>query len=629
MRRLVPILTILLLAGSGSPLAAQAGQAGSASQRVALVIGNSNYDAGPLLNPGNDARAMAKALRETGFEVMEYIDLQDQADMKKAIREFGRKIQNGGVGLFYYAGHGIQVNGKNYLIPTKAQIYAEEEVEYESVDVGFVMAQMEIARNRMNIIILDACRNNPFARSWRSAASGLAFINAPTGTLIAYSTAPGSVASDGTGANGLYTEMLLKQIRRKGLKIEDVFKNVRSEVLERSNRMQTPWESSSLVGDFYFRRPDALATGTGTETVTAPGPASDAQAETDVRPTERFEVFDRVEWRKGSDGRYFLFRNGADVSSNTAGTTVGDDVLVFDRTAGRSYVLKGFSNLKSKEAQQAVEIVSDANAFWKVNDEKWYWFYLEGTDVTLQTKNAYYGDNLVIFHPGSGRYFLMKDFKNAEPGRLHPAQSVFTPNNTLWWADEKYYYLYLDGEQIAARTYSNWKGNDLIVQDEESASSFLLKDYYHHSDRVLRPAEVLNAPGLITCSNQQGVYFLFRDGKPYIMGGPAAYSGQDLLVFDTNFYQTIVFEDFLASPDYARIAGRVIYSRSGAVWRRQDNTYYLYIKGELQAGDMVRASSSLSGNDLEVLQASTGITWILPDYAIRQDNILRPAEIKQ
>ena len=162
------------------------------NQKVALVIGNSLYTNGPLLNPAKDARAMAGALRETGFEVLEHTDLKTFADMKKAIREFGRRIENGGVGLFYYAGHGMQVNGKNYLIPTEAEIYAEEEIEYEAIDVGFVMVQMEIARNRMNIIILDACRNNPFTRSWRSGATGLAFLDAPAGTLIAYATAPGN-----------------------------------------------------------------------------------------------------------------------------------------------------------------------------------------------------------------------------------------------------------------------------------------------------------------------------------------------------------------------------------------------------------------------------------------------------
>jgi uncharacterized caspase-like protein len=184
MRRTSLILASLLLVYSSVKLTGQGYNAPSVNQRVALVIGNSDYEAGPLLNPENDARAMAAALRQTGFDVMEYINLPSPAEMKRAIRDFGRKIQNGGVGLFYYAGHGIQVGGKNYLIPTKAQIFAEEEVEYEAVDVGFVMSQMEIARNRMNIIILDACRNNPFARSWRSAGTGLAFINAPAGPGI-------------------------------------------------------------------------------------------------------------------------------------------------------------------------------------------------------------------------------------------------------------------------------------------------------------------------------------------------------------------------------------------------------------------------------------------------------------
>lgn len=219
--------------------------------RIALVIGNSVYSNAPLQNPVNDARDTAKALVELGFEVTHGENLS-QNDMKRVIRVFGDKIRNGGVGLFYYAGHGVQVNGINYLIPVGATITKEEEVEYESVDVGFVLAQMENARNRLNIVILDACRNNPFARSFRSTKNGLASIDAPSGTLIAYATAPGSVASDGNTRNGLYTQELLNAIRIPGLKIEDVFKQVRRAVQSKSANQQLPWESSSLVGDFYF-----------------------------------------------------------------------------------------------------------------------------------------------------------------------------------------------------------------------------------------------------------------------------------------------------------------------------------------------------------------------------------------
>src|SRR5215475_6624622 len=196
------------------------------NKRVALVIGNAAYKSSPLSNPVNDARDMARVLRELGFEVI-YKENASQTDMKSSIREFGASIRASDVALFYYAGHGAQVKGENYLIPVNAVITKEEEVEYESVNAGFVLAQMANAQNKLNIVILDACRNNPFARSFRSAASGLAQMNAPAGTIIAYATEPGSVAADGAGRNGLYTEELLKAMRAPGLKIEDVFKRVR------------------------------------------------------------------------------------------------------------------------------------------------------------------------------------------------------------------------------------------------------------------------------------------------------------------------------------------------------------------------------------------------------------------
>jgi uncharacterized caspase-like protein len=223
----------------------------TSERKIALVIGNGGYKDAPLRNPVNDARDIAKALRDLGFEVMHGENLS-QNDMKRQIRSFGEKISNGGVGLFYYAGHGTQINGVNYLIPVDAVITKAEEVEYESVDVGLVLAQMESAQNRLNLVILDACRNNPFARAFRSARSGLASIDAPSGTLIAYATAPGSVAIDGSGDNGLYTSELLSAMREPGNKVEDVFKLVRIAVQAKSNGRQIPWESSSLVGDFYF-----------------------------------------------------------------------------------------------------------------------------------------------------------------------------------------------------------------------------------------------------------------------------------------------------------------------------------------------------------------------------------------
>ncbi len=198
---------------------------------------------------------MAAELRTMGFEVMEYTDL-GQADMIKKIREFGNKLAaDKGTGLFYFAGHGLQLNGENYIVPVDAMIEKEQDVELEAVNLKRVLGEMDYAQNDLNIVILDACRNNPFARSFRSGGNnGLATTIAPKGTFIAYATAPGSVASDGTGQNGLYTEELVKAMRTPGKRIEDVFKQVRNGVYEKSGKQQVPWENSSIFGDFYFKQ---------------------------------------------------------------------------------------------------------------------------------------------------------------------------------------------------------------------------------------------------------------------------------------------------------------------------------------------------------------------------------------
>jgi uncharacterized caspase-like protein len=223
-------------------------------RRLALVIGNGKYPTAPLRNPPNDARAMAHALRNVGFDVVTHENL-GQKEMRRAILEFGGRLVSGGVGLFYFSGHGLQVSGRNYMIPVDAVINAENEVEVEAVDVASVLARLETAKNRLNIVILDACRDNPFARSFKSTARGLASIDAPSGTLIAYATAPGKLARDGEGPNGLYTGELVKAIPVPRLKIEEVFKRVRQAVMEQSNGEQVPWESSSLLGDFMFVLP--------------------------------------------------------------------------------------------------------------------------------------------------------------------------------------------------------------------------------------------------------------------------------------------------------------------------------------------------------------------------------------
>lgn len=222
-------------------------------RRIALVIGNGRYPVSSLPNPVNDAIAMEKALTSVGFQVTRLTDLT-QREMKAAIANFGNNLRSGGVGLFYYAGHGNQVKGENYLIPIDSQISKESDVDVYGVNVSNILEQMSGARNSLNILILDACRNNPFiASSGRSGKQGLAQISASEGLFIAYATAPGSVANDGTGANSPYTEELVKALSVPGLSIEEVFKFVLRGVKNRTGGKQLPWVSSVLSEDFYFR----------------------------------------------------------------------------------------------------------------------------------------------------------------------------------------------------------------------------------------------------------------------------------------------------------------------------------------------------------------------------------------
>lgn len=226
----------------------------AAQDRIALVIGNSNYSEGPLPNPVNDARLIAATLREVGFDVVEQLDA-DENTMERAIQDFGDRLESAGkkaIGLFYYAGHGLQVDGVNYLVPIGAEIDHARRIKTEAVSTDIVMDTFAYARNELNIVILDACRNNPYASRTRSPNRGLSQMTAPTGTLIAYATSPGNVASDGDGENSPYSAALADGMLRKGELIEQMFKGVRRSVKTETNGAQEPWEASSLVGDFYF-----------------------------------------------------------------------------------------------------------------------------------------------------------------------------------------------------------------------------------------------------------------------------------------------------------------------------------------------------------------------------------------
>jgi multiple sugar transport system substrate-binding protein len=223
-------------------------------KRIALVIGNSSYKANGLKNPANDAHDISGKLEKLGFEVVKVINANKQ-QMKEAIRNFGDRLSKNPdtLGLFFYAGHGCQVKGINYLLPVDADIKGEDEVEFNAIDVGFVLAKMETAGNRINILILDACRDNPF-RSFRSASRGLTVVEAPKSSLIVYATAPGSVAADGKGRNGVFTGALLKNLdKNPDMDIELFIRNVRKDVMVETGNDQVPWTSSSLTESISFK----------------------------------------------------------------------------------------------------------------------------------------------------------------------------------------------------------------------------------------------------------------------------------------------------------------------------------------------------------------------------------------
>jgi Caspase domain len=248
------LLTLIVAAGASTHAQAPA------DLRVALVIGNAAYAAAPLANPANDAKAMSAALTGMGFSVIELRDAS-KAQMEAALARARDTLKGkNGVGLLYYAGHGLQLDWRNYMVPVDAKISAPADVPAQALDLQQVIDAFRAAGNRMNIVVLDACRDNPFGAT--ASAKGLAPMDAPPGTFLAYATAPGNVAEDGTeqAGNGLYTQFLVKELQQPATSIENVFKRVRLQVRKQSAGRQIPWESTSLEEDFYFDSGKKVAT---------------------------------------------------------------------------------------------------------------------------------------------------------------------------------------------------------------------------------------------------------------------------------------------------------------------------------------------------------------------------------
>jgi len=218
---------------------------------VALVIGNNAYKNAPLRSPINDARAMSERLRGLGFDVIERTNLKTR-EIAPTLREFRSRLKPGSVALIFYAGHGLQIKGVNYLPTVDADIESEDDVALQSIDLNRMLDGLGESKTRLNLVFLDACRNNPFTRSFRSSASGLAKVDAPSGTLISFATRPGSTAYDGDGTHGLYTEHLLRHMNMVDVPVELMLKRVVSGVKKDSRGQQEPWMEGSIEGDFSF-----------------------------------------------------------------------------------------------------------------------------------------------------------------------------------------------------------------------------------------------------------------------------------------------------------------------------------------------------------------------------------------
>jgi hypothetical protein len=493
-------------------------------KRLAIVIGNGKYVyAGELENPVNDARSMRDALQGLGFDVYEYENLT-QSQLKMAIDDFGTRLKNYSTGLFFYAGHGIQAKGANYLIPVDANIQSEQQIEYDCVQADRVLGFMEAAGSRINIVILDACRNNPFERSWSRAVngSGLAFMNAPTGSLIAYSTSPGRTASDGSGSNGLYTEALLQNMKTPDITILQMFQNVRKAVSEKSAKQQIPWESTSLTDDFFFITPD-------------------------IKP-EKKDV--QAYWLHAEDGFYF-YVNNENVAKRSKNTWSDTDLLVYDPVTGITGLLENYDASPLNKNLPVKIIGSGSDIFWRSKDG-YYYIYVKGEQIADATaKSSYVNNDLLVYLPATNTTYLLENYTKMSDNKLHPA-SVLDNADFAFWSKtpEDSYYLYVKGEMIQDRVISAFAGDDLVAWDKQSNISYLLKGYATDKEHdKLRTASVLSYQDNAFWSKRNGAYWLLVKGDAIHDHTTSRWEGSDLYVTDTKTNITYILLNYESAPE--------------------------------------------------------------------------------
>jgi uncharacterized caspase-like protein len=544
------VILLLLMVPLLSLYSLEAQNNAGPEKRLALVIGNSAYTyAMELTNPVNDARAMKESLQKLGFDVDEYEDL-DQAGLKRVIDFFGEKLKKYSVGLFFYAGHGIQSKGSNYLIPVNAKIESEQQIDYDCVQADRVLGQMEAAGSIINIVILDACRNNPFERSWSRAVNGngLAFMNAPSGSLIAYSTSPGRTASDGSGSNGLYTAALLENLKTPGINILQMFQNVRRTVASKSDKQQIPWESTSLTNDFFF-----------------------VDNSTNISAQQ-------------------------DISNNHAVESV-------------------FTDARNESGK-------NLNATWK-HDEKVFWLYLNGTEIEQRVIGSWNNTDWLVYDPVTKNTFLLPDYSKRPLNQILPAKVLGNFTDAWWRFDSTYYYLYVKGELISARTKRFAIDNDLLVYDEPTNTTYILKDFTHCKDNQLRPATLFDNADFAFWRRQDNTYWLYVKGEEIQFRTKNSVANNDLLVYDPETNITYLFEGYYTEQKTNQLKpARVISYMDDVLWMRNGNTYWVFSKGDMISPQTINYKT---GNDLNVTDTLNNVKYILYDYFNTGNSQFKPA----
>ncbi len=348
----------LLLDGQPQPASKSARLLELPGKKLALVMGNNAYPQMPLTNAVNDAKALAGALGKIGFQVDQALDC-DLRSMEKAADRFIASIEGGDIALFFYAGHGIQVAGDNYLVPVNFKAKDEADAKYEAYSVSRIQERMEGAGSRVNIVILDACRNNPF-RASRSAASGLAAMNTSRGTFIAFATAPGRTASDNPkGGNGLFTGYLVEEMARPGLTLDQLFNRVRERVYKSSSEKQLPWTGSSVIGDYYLHlaagEPAAQQEARLPEPAPAPvtDPVSTAATPSQApQPADTAEVRQRMDLMVARVSAVLSGLKALEANNRASGVNLRGD-MVASRTRMEQALDRAESQLKQNQPEAA------------------------------------------------------------------------------------------------------------------------------------------------------------------------------------------------------------------------------------------------------------------------------------